>query len=171
MVISDSEVGTQLEGIDSSAVIMLVNEKDKTQLEGLDLTVAVSDQAHDKDGALTLAADSKSDRAEEKERRVKIIAKYLALRNPSYADQFKLACQVNADVGDITFVERASPCQTAFHVVATPWKVLFASTPSRSVADGWVAFVYSALLICGITFAAALLIADIGCFYNVKPVV
>ena len=171
MVLCEEEVHTQLEGIDSQAIIMLVSEKDKTQLEGLDLTVAVSDQVCDKDGALTLAADSKSDRADELERRKKIIATYLALRNPTYTDQFKNACQVNADVGDNTFVDRATACETLFHVIATPWKILFATTPSRSVADGWVAFVYSALLICGITFAAALVITDVGCFYNVKPVV
>jgi len=85
VVLCEEEVHTQLEGIDSSAIIMLVNEMDKAQLEGLDLTVAVADHAaQDKEGGLALADDSKSDRAEELERRKKIIATYLSLRNPSY---------------------------------------------------------------------------------------
>jgi hypothetical protein len=161
-----------MSGLDSSAVVMLLSKEETSKLDGFELEAdLVAPKVQDKIVAAARTDDSKSDRAEELERRKKIIATYLALRNPTYTDQFKNACQVNADVGDNTFVDRASACETLFHVIATPWKLLFATTPSRSVADGWVAFVYSALLICGITFAAALLITDVGCFYNVKPVV
>lgn len=68
-------------------------------------------------------------------------------------------------------MEKVSACDAFFHVIAAPWKLLFATTPSRSVGDGWVAFFYSGAMICGITFALSLLLADIGCFLDIKPVV
>ena len=68
-------------------------------------------------------------------------------------------------------VDRVSGADAFFHVLAAPWKLLFATTPSRQIAGGWLAFLYSAALICGITFAVSLLVADIGCLLNIQPVI
>jgi hypothetical protein len=73
---------------------------------------------------------------------------------------------VNPSIDDSIVVEKASVCDSFFHVIAAPWKLLFATTPSRQIASGWLAFIYAAALICGITFFLSLLVADIGCFLN-----
>jgi hypothetical protein len=112
---------------------MLLTKEESAKLEGFEhLTqpmnlVGATNNALDKEGAASGSFDSKSDKAEEVEKRRNIISHYLNMRNPRYCDQFKFACQLNQNIVD----EKVSGGEAFFHVIALPWKMLFATTPSR----------------------------------------
>ncbi len=112
---------------------MLLTKEESAKLEGFEhITqpmnlVGATRNSLGKEGDASRSFDMKSDRAEEVEKRRKIISHYLYMRNPSYCDQFKFACQLNQNIVD----DKVSGGEAFFHVIALPWKMLFATTPSR----------------------------------------
>lgn len=90
------------------------------------------------------------------------IAKSRALNN-DWADQFKEAFL--PECGD---EEEATAADWTMHIIALPWKVLFAFTPPASYCGGWLAFCTALVMIGGVTVFIGDLATLIGCVLNVN---
>jgi hypothetical protein len=88
---------------------------------------------------------------------------YLIAMKQSWAEQFRLAANVNE--GDL---ENASAFNYFMHVIGFPWKILFALVPPPSIWGGWLCFTVSIVVIGGMTALVGDAAAIFGCLVNLK---
>ena len=50
-----------------------------------------------------------------------------------------------------------------FNLLIAPWKLLFAFVPPYHIAHGWIAFIFSLVLISGIAYGVTKLTDQISC--------
>lgn len=72
-------------------------------------------------------------------------------------------------VGDDYEYSTATAADWAFHIIALPWKVLFAFVPPATYFDGWLCFFIALACVGGITALIGDLAGLLGCVLGLRP--
>lgn len=95
---------------------------------------------------------------------------FTAENDPSWGDQFKIACILGPSINEDDMIMAEPSCGEAlWQFVAIYWKVFGALVPPRKIWGGWAAFLMALLLIGAVTTVIGEVATVLGCVINLKP--
>lgn len=93
---------------------------------------------------------------------------YVANKEPTWFEQFKLAVMVGPQIDEDEHIIEVTAFECLMHFFAVPWKVLFAFIPPRYLLSGWPAFIVSLGFIGLVSVVVGEFALLFGCVFNIK---
>lgn len=88
--------------------------------------------------------------------------------NPTWGYQFMLAIQLGPTITEDGVVDDVTCGEAIYHLLAVPWRVIFALIPPRHIWGGWAAFIVALSLIGVVTFLVGEIATLLGCAVGLK---
>ena len=115
------------------------------------------------------AIDEGEEEREDYQRR-KMLEFFISSQEPSWADQFKIACVLGPSINEEDLIVEEVGCGDAvWQLLSMFWKVFGAVVPPRPVWGGWAAFIVALALIGAVTTIVGEVATVLGCVINLKP--
>ena len=117
---------------------------------------------------INIEPDNTEEELKIQKEREQMIDYFVANKEISWGQQFKVACMLGPSVDSDNFLQDVEASEAILHLFGMAWKVIFATIPPRDYWGGWAAFVIALAEIGVVTTIVGELATVLGCTIGLR---